>query len=44
MLENNDTGKTSGFNGTQAPSVEVQLRGVMRRKQMSLRTEDTYVG
>lgn len=43
MLEKNDS-HTDLELGHQAPSLEMQLRAVMRRKPMSRRTEETYVG
>jgi integron integrase len=44
MLQNNRENQRPQPGNPQAPSLEVQLRGVMRVKQMSLRTEETYVG
>ena len=44
MLENNGETQSPQQGNPQAPSLEAQLRGVMRVKKMSLRTEETYVG
>ena len=43
MLDNNDDEENPGPD-SRAPSLEMQMRAVMRRKPMSRRTEETYVG